>query len=125
MTDTKELQPLDGEIMPDLVEDGKFLDSLKRNNRKIREDRATAIVEDTCLAYKRAVEDIEMAIKRLTRDQDNMLDLSPTDARSLTLASDFDALDFVAKDIELSIKMRNLKIKLEVAKDRFRFLFGN
>jgi len=35
---------------------GAFIDSLKRNNRQIRDDRATAISEDTELMYKRTVE---------------------------------------------------------------------
>ena len=53
-----------------------------------------------------------------------MLDLSPTDALSLVLASDFDSKAYVEKDIELGVKIRNAKIKLEIAKQRFNYLFG-
>jgi hypothetical protein len=103
---------------------GVFLESLKRNNTKIREDRATAIVEDAQIIYKREVEDLEMQLKRLHREQDNMLDLSPTDADSLVLASDFNAKDYVTKDLDLSVKIRNLEIKFELAKARYAYLFG-
>jgi hypothetical protein len=106
------------------MSDGAFLESLKRNNAKIRDDRATAIFEDADILYKREVEDIAIQLKKLKRDQENMLDLSPTDADSLVLASDFDAREYVNKDLELSIKIRNLEIKLELAQKRYRYLFG-
>lgn len=103
---------------------GAFLVSLKRNNSKIRDDRATAIGEDAMLIYKREVEDLQLQIKKLKREQENMLDLSPTDATSLVLASDFDAKNYVEKDLELGVKIRNLEIKLEIATKRYAYLFG-
>jgi len=103
---------------------GAFVSSLKRNNKKIRDDRAAAISEDTELIYKRAIEDSELKIKKMKREQDNMLDLSPTDAQSLVLASDFNSEGFVGKDIELGIKIRNEEIKLEIARKRYQYLFG-
>lgn len=106
------------------VKEGAFLESLKRNNAKIRDDRAAAIVEDAQIIYKREVEDIALQIKKLRREQENMLDLSPTHADSLVLASDFSAKDYVAKDLDLSIRIRNLEIKLDLAKARYAYLFG-
>ena len=53
-----------------------------------------------------------------------MLDLSPDHALSLKLAENFDSAEFVAKDIRLGIAIRNEEIKLEIAKDRYNFLFG-
>lgn len=102
---------------------GAFVDSLRRNNKKIREDRAIAISEDAEMIYKRSIEDMELKIKKLKRERESMLDLSPTDANSLVLASDFDATSFVSKDIEIGIEIRNLEIKLEIARDRFKHLF--
>jgi len=102
---------------------GAFLDSLKRNNNKIREDRATAIVEDAQIIYRREVEDIALQIKKLKREQENMLDMSPTHADSLVLASDFDAKEYVMKDLELAVKIRNYTIKLELAVERYKHLF--
>lgn len=103
---------------------GKFEESLQRNNSSIRKDRASAISEDTAITYKREVEDLEIAIKKLKREREGMLDLSPTDANSLMIASDFDAKDFVAKDIEIGVRLRNYEIKLEIATTRYNYLFG-
>lgn len=102
---------------------GAFVDSLKRNNRKIREDRAIAIAEAAEIIYKREVEDLELEIKKLKRERDAMLDMSPTTADSLVLASDFDAKFFVQKDLDLGVRIRNLDIKLDIAKNRFQYLF--
>ena len=107
-----------------MTESGAFLDSLKRNNAKIRADRAASIAEDADLMYRREAEDLALMVRKLKREQENMLDLSPTDADSLVLATDFNSKEYVNKDIELGIKIRNLEIKLEIAKDRYRFLFG-
>jgi hypothetical protein len=103
---------------------GAFISSLKRNNKEIREDRAAAIAEDAQLVYKRKIEDLEISIRKMQREQENMLDLSPTSAHSLILASDFNCDDYVAKDIELGIKIRQAEITLEIAKQRYNYLFG-
>ncbi|THB64867.1 MAG: hypothetical protein D6B27_09615 [Gammaproteobacteria bacterium] len=102
---------------------GAFISSLKRNNKQIRDDRAQTIVEDTELMYSRHIEDLKIEIKKMRREQDNMLDLSPTSADSLILASDFDSVAYINKDIELGIRIRNSEIKLEIAEARFKYLF--
>ena len=102
---------------------GAFFDSLKRNNKQIRTDRAAAIVEDTDLAYKRQIEDLQLMIRKMKREQENMLDLSPATTQSLVLASDFDSPAYTEKDIELGIKIRNTEIKLEIATARYDYLF--
>jgi hypothetical protein len=106
------------------VQSGAFIESLKRNNKQIRSDRADAISEDAQLIYKREIEDLEVSIKRMKREQENMLDLSPENTLSLKLASDFDAKLYVSKDIELGVKIRNEQIKHEIAIKRYRYLFG-
>ena len=108
----------------EVVQQGAFLDSLKRNNKQIREDRAEAIGEDAQLVYKREVEDLELSIKQMRREQENMLDLSPSHAQSLVLASDFNSKEYVAKDLELGVRIRNAEIKLEIAQKRYAYLFG-
>ena len=104
---------------------GAFVGSLVRNNKKIREDRAIAIAESADMLYKRKIEDTDIQIKQLKRDREAMLDLSPTDAQSLVLASDFDAIKFVEKDLQLGTAIRNLEITLEIAKARYNHLFKN
>ncbi|GAE63431.1 hypothetical protein SAMN05421692_2388 [Chryseobacterium indologenes] len=101
----------------------RFIESLKRNNDQIREDRARTIGEDSELIYRRRVEDIELMIKRFEREQEGLIDISPLDRNSLTFA-DFNSETFVQKDIELSLKLRNLNIQLEVTRKRFEYLFG-
>lgn len=103
---------------------GAFLESLKRNNKQIREDRAQAIGEDTEIVYKRRIEDLEIEIKKMKREQENMLDLSPSHAQSLILASDFDSGAYAQKDIDLGVKIRNAEITLEIAQNRYAYLFG-
>jgi hypothetical protein len=102
---------------------GAFIESLQRNNSQIRRDRAEAISEDAQLLYKRAIEDLEVDIKRMIRDQENMLDLSPENAMSLKLASDFNASEYVSKDVELGVKIKIASEKLEIAKKRYTYLF--
>lgn len=102
---------------------GSFFESLNRNNTKIRGDRAIAITEDAQLLYKRELEDMEMKLKRLIRERESMLDLSPTSADSLILATDFNAEEFVKKDIRLGLDIRNLKISIEIAREQYSYLF--
>lgn len=103
---------------------GAFYSSLKRNNKQIRDDRALAISEDTEMIFKRKIEDLQTGVKRMKRELDNMLDLSPTNAQSLIVASDFDSQVFVEKHIELGVRIRNSEITLEIAKKQYNFLFG-
>jgi hypothetical protein len=102
---------------------GAFVGSLVRNNKKIRQDRAIAIAEDAQIIYKREVEDLGMKIKQMKRERSALLDLSPTTADSLILASDFNSKDFVEKDLSLAVNIRNLEIKLELAESRYNELF--
>lgn len=101
----------------------RFIESLQRNNNQIREDRARTIGEDSEQIYRRKVEDIELKIKRLEREQEGLIDISPLDRNSLIFA-DFNPEVFVQKDMELSLTIRNLKIQLEVTQKRFEHLFG-
>lgn len=103
---------------------GAFVSSLKRNNKEIKADRASAIAEDSQLVYRRRMEDLELSLKKLKRERDNMLDLSPDNAQSLILASNFNCEDFVSRDIDLGIKIRQAEITLEIAKQRYNYLFG-
>lgn len=103
---------------------GRFKDMLYRTNAKIRKDRADAIIEDAEVLYRREIEDLQRKLNKYKRDRENMLDLSPTDAQSLKLASDFDASGFVEKDIELGVNIRNLEIKIEIARQQYFTLFG-
>ncbi len=103
---------------------GAFVESLKRNNKQIKSDRAEAIVEDTEVQYRRKLEDITMLIRSKSREREGMLDLSPSTAASLMPVNDFDIAGYVETDVALSTEIRNLNIKLEVVQARYDFLFG-
>ena len=103
---------------------GDFLKTLQRNNKQIRDDRAKMIYEDAKITYRRRIEDLEMRIRRRRMERNQMLDLSPTDAQSLIMASDFNSEEYVKKDLEIGVTIRNEEIQLEIARARFETLFG-
>lgn len=102
---------------------GQFGLVLKRNNKQIRDDRAMSIVEDAQLIYKRKVEDMEMEITRLKRKRENMLDLSPGSSYSLMMADKFDGTKFADEDVNIGVQIRNLEIQIEIARQRYEYLF--
>ena len=104
---------------------GAFIESLTRKSNKIRADRAAAISEDADLIYKRIIEDLEVDIRRLERERESMLDLSPDNSLSLKPAKDFDEKEFVEQDVQIGLKLRNLNIKLDIAKKRYMYLFSD
>jgi len=103
---------------------GAFVNSLRRNNKQIKDDRAATISEDAQMAYQRAIEDLIMDIKRMRRSRENMLDLSPENSFSLMLGKDFDGKKFVEADTRIAVDLRNAEIKLELMQKQFTYLFG-
>jgi len=105
--------------------EGKFLKSLKRNAKQIREDRANVIFGDTNRLYRRKVEDLEDELKKLQYSRDALIDLAPDSSMSNVVApKDFDAATFIEEDLKLGVQMRNIEIKLEIAKRQYTELFG-
>jgi hypothetical protein len=109
--------------MEEVNSKGAFVTSLQRNNKTIREDRAANIAEDALIIYKRSIEDLEYKIRKAKQIRENALDLSPTNAMSLMVASEFDAKGFQEQDLALSLEIRNDSIKIAVLKARFAYLF--
>lgn len=104
---------------------GAFAESLLRDNKQIKKSRAATIVENAEMIYKRKVEDLELKLKQLKRDRENMLDMSPTNTQSLILASDFNAEVFVDKDIDLGLQIRNVQIMYDIAQESYNNLFNS
>lgn len=104
---------------------GAFVDSLKRTASQIRSDRAEALGEDAEVAYRRHIEDMKTELKRLQRNRRNSLDLSPNDINSLVAGKDFDGEAFAKGDIQAGVAIRNLKVKIEIAEERYEYLFGD
>lgn len=103
---------------------GAFYGSLTRNNKQIRADRATSISEDTMLMFKRKVEDLEVKLRRLKMDRENLLDMSPDNTTSLKMPSEFSSEEFIDKDLKLGLAIRETEILLDIATTRFKYLFG-
>lgn len=108
----------------EIIANGLFMQSLTRNNKKIKSDRAKAIEEDSSLIFKRKIEDMKMEQRKLIRARDGMLDLSPTDTNSLILAREFNAEEFVKQEIEFLVKERQLSLTIELCEKRYAELFG-
>lgn len=110
--------------MTEKTKKGAFIATLERNSEQIRKDRADSIQDVAEVTYRRAVEDLELELRELERNQSAMLDMSPDSTDSLILVKDFNAKRFTEKDLETAYKIRNLKLKLEIAKERCAYLFG-
>ncbi len=106
------------------VTKGDFMASLVRSNKQIKEDRALSIAKSTETTYRRYIEDLQTDYDEIQRQRDNMLDLSPENAQSLKLASDFNAGLFMSQDEAFGLKLRDLEIKLEIMTRRYQKLFG-
>ena len=74
---------------------GTFVESLRRNYKQIRDDRALKIAKTAQTLFKRKVEDLANNIDDLKMDRDNLLDLNGTSTTAIISASDFNADDFV------------------------------
>lgn len=112
------------ELVVDPKDEGAFFQSLARNQKSIRKDRAENISEEVQLSYRRSVEDQRLVVSRLKRKAINNLDMSPDNAMSLVLAKDLDAPLWVEEDIKLQFDIHNEGIKLTLAEERYIFLFG-
>lgn len=119
-TDTVTVAPV---VAPEFK--GAFFESLNRNNKSIKKDRAESITEDAQTFYKREIEDMKLALRKLTRERENALDLSASDKNSLIVARSFDAKEFVANDLDIGVRIRTIKIRLEIAEESYSYLFGN
>lgn len=103
---------------------GAFMSSLKRNNRQIRDDRAEAIERSAKILYKREIEDMETELSTLEMERNGLLDVGSTSTTQIISLSDFNTKQFVEKDLNLGLKIRELNIKLEIAKGSYNKLFG-
>lgn len=103
---------------------GALYQSLARNNKEILKDRAETISEDLETTFSRNAQDLSKKLKRLNRDRNNMYDFSPTNTQSLMLGKEVQADDILIKDMKLSIEIRQIEIELEIAINRYEYLFG-
>lgn len=103
---------------------GIFMSNLRRSNQQIIQDRAASIAESTEITYRRSIEDSRLRLRELRRQRDAALDLAPNDANSLRHASNFNPKSFVDNDVKLSLEIKDLEEKVQVAVERYGLLFG-
>jgi hypothetical protein len=109
---------------PAVENKGFVYESLGRTNAQIRSDRGDAIAEDLELSFKRDVEDSKRKVSRLEKERKGMYDFSPTNALSLVLSTSVNADEILQKDKAITIAIRNAKIELELAEERYLELFN-
>lgn len=73
--------------------------------------------------YRREIEDLEEKLEDYKLARENLLDLNPSNTQTIINPGDFDSTQFVNADIDLGIKIRNVKIKLGVARAQYNELF--
>lgn len=98
--------------------------SLQRNNKQIRQDRAEALAEDLETPARRACEDLWSDLRKLKRDRQAMYDFSPSNTQSLVLAKEVDGRSVWKEDMELSKKIFNTEIEFKIACERYLELYG-
>ena len=103
---------------------GALYQSLSRNNKEIKNDRAEIIAEDLEMSFSQGIQLSTKNLKQLLRERANMYDFSPTNTQSLVMAHDVKSEAIFAKDLNLSIRIRQAEIELEILKERYEFLFG-
>ena len=102
---------------------GKFIDSLRLSSKGIRDSRAAALYEAAEIAYRRRLEDLELALSSLRREREDLVDLHGDSALSLRPGKDFDAHAFAGKDLDLGYSIREKEVQLEVARRQYAELF--
>jgi hypothetical protein len=103
---------------------GVFEGSLNRRTSEIKRDRVAKMTGGTKIIYRRKVEDFETAINALLMERDGLLDLNGTSTTSIISLGDFDAEKFTDADMKIGMQLRELRIRLEDAKERYEYLFG-
>lgn len=108
------------------IKTGTFKSDLMRTFKQLKESRAENVAEDVETSYKRRIEDLVREIRKCERSRDEiMLALAPETAISnAVVPADFNPENFIGKDLEIGIKLREAIIKLEILATRYEVLFG-
>lgn len=103
---------------------GALQQSLDRNSKTIRKDRAQTISDTARLRYRRAIEDKHLSLRECKSQQDALIDMSPDNTMSIIRVADFDAEEFVKANADLARKIYDLSIVIEVMTADYKRLFG-
>lgn len=109
--------------MADLL-NSPFLATIARSNKELRHDRAMAITKSAEKALRRKIEDFSEVLENLQLDLDNLLDINPSNTNTIINPSDFDADAYITTAENIDLKMRDIKIRKELAQKRYDALFS-
>ena len=94
------------------------------NEKPAGSERATVDSESAESLYNREMQKLERLIRSLKRERDNMANRPLTDKQTSEITYAFNSGAYVSKEIEIGVRIRDLEKKLENARKRFQFLFG-
>ena len=100
-------------------------DSLTRNSKTIKQDRADEILESILITGKRKVEDLELQLTKLLRKKRSLVDLSPNTTFTIISVEEFEKIDLFERFCELNAEIRNKKIAINVARKSYNELSGS
>ena len=95
------------------------------NKKPTGSERETAGSEDAKSLYKREIQSLAHLINLLKMELEDISNLTPTDEQTKEITNAIDSGAYVSKEIEIGVKIRDLEKKLETARKRFQFLFGD
>lgn len=101
-----------------------FKEMLTQSAKNLRESKAQSIAERLEATYSNEINSLVLAIKDLTREQSELiLDMYPSTSVSNELGKNFNPNDFLSKDLDNMIKIREYKIKLELLAKKYKEYF--
>lgn len=107
------------------VQEGILSSTLKQNFKQLKESRVNAMIEDSELKYRRAIEDITANIRQCDRDlEDAILDILPMNAGQGINPNMFDATKLMNQRVNTLIARREHTIKLGIYVKDYERLFG-
>jgi predicted RNase H-like nuclease (RuvC/YqgF family) len=90
-----------------------------------RKPTGSVACKDAESLYKREMQNLEHIIRQLKRELEDMATLSLTDKQTSEITDAIESGAYVSKEIEIGVKIRGLEKKLESARKKFHFLFGD
>lgn len=103
----------------------QFSDILKQSFKDIRSSRADGIIDDAKSSYQDHIRNLLRQLRGLERaKEDILMDLLPNNTTSTVIGTNFDPVAFTKRDSEIALEVRNIKIQLKLAVERYEVLFG-
>lgn len=103
---------------------GALMASLMRQPGQVKKDRAEIIDRAGKRYYKRRIEDLQAELEELEAGREAQLDMSPSEINRIVTASEFQSKEFCDRDMETTMRIREVRVKLEEYHKRYEYLFS-